>query len=83
MDKWLIYNKIVPSAKLQLLSHKGNFILSYNDCTTIREWYKDFEFIDVTWQYTMGQGETRIGVNRINGGINHIKKSHEILIVKR
>ncbi len=66
-----------------LLAHKGNFIISYNDCSTIREWYKDFEFIEVSWQYTMGQGETRIGANRINEGINHVKKSHEVLIIKR
>ncbi|MFH1004647.1 MAG: DNA adenine methylase [Bacteroidota bacterium] len=66
-----------------LLSHKGNFILSYNDCSQIREWYNCFEIINVSWQYTMGQGETRIGFNRINGNRNHIKQSHEILIVKR
>lgn len=66
-----------------LLKHKGGFILSYNDCSTIRNWYKDFKIIDVSWQYTMGQGETRIGLNRINGNRNHIKQSHEILIVKR
>ena len=28
----------------------------------------------------MGQGETRIGKNRIKKGDDHIKKSHEILI---
>jgi len=65
-----------------LLNHKGQFILSYNDCSTIKEWYKDFRFIDVSWQYTMGQGETRIGLNRKNGNLSHIKKSHEVLIVK-
>jgi len=65
-----------------LLKHKGGFILSYNDCSTIREWYKDFMFIDVSWQYTMGQGETRIGFNRKNGNLSHVKKSHEVLIVK-
>ncbi len=31
----------------------------------------------------MGQGETRIGFNRINGNKNHVKQSHEILIVKK
>lgn len=65
-----------------LLKHKGRFILSYNDCSTIREWYKDFLFINVSWQYTMGQGETRIGLNRKNGNMSHVKKSHEVLIVK-
>lgn len=66
-----------------LLEHNGNFILSYNDCTDIREMYKDFEIIDVAWQYTMGQGETRIGFNRKNGDRGHTKQSHEILIIKR
>ena len=66
-----------------LVNHNGKFIVSYNDCQTIREWYKDFELVDVAWQYTMGQGETRIGLNRINKGINHIKQSHEVLIIKR
>jgi DNA adenine methylase len=65
-----------------LLRHKGKFILSYNDCSTIREWYKDFKFIEVSWQYTMGQGETRIGLNRKNEKRSHIKKSHEVLIIK-
>ena len=66
-----------------LLNHQGKFIVSYNDCSTIREWYKDFEIIEVSWQYTMGQGETRIGFNRNIEGISHIKKSHEILIIKK
>ncbi len=65
-----------------LRRHKGGFILSYNDCSTIRAWYADCEIIDVSWQYTMGQGETRIGFNRINENRDHVKKSHEILIVK-
>jgi len=28
----------------------------------------------------MGQGETRIGLNRRNGNGNHVKESHEIII---
>ena len=64
--------------------HKGGFILSYNDCKTIREWYADFEIIEVAWQYTLGQGEIRIGKNRIaNGYKDHVKKSHELLILSR
>jgi DNA adenine methylase len=80
-----VHHKGFPHEKLRdcLLGHKGKFILSYNDCSIIRRWYKDFEIIDVAWQYTMGQGETRIGLNRINNKTNHIKQSHEILIVKR
>ena len=65
-----------------LKKHKGGFILSYNDCEYIRELYKDFEIKKVNWQYTMGQGETRIGTNRKDKGEKaHIKKSNEILIV--
>ena len=63
-----------------LKNHKGGFILSYNDCPTIREYYKDFKQIFPSWQYTMGQGETRIGKNRIESGDDHIKASHEIII---
>ncbi len=65
-----------------LHEHQGGFVLSYNDCSVIREWYKKFDIIEVAWQYTMGQGETRIGINRQNGTNSHIKKSHELLIVK-
>lgn len=65
-----------------LLKHKGGFILSYNDCSTIREWYSGCRIINVSWQYTMGQGETRIGLNRKNENRNHIKSSHEILVVR-
>lgn len=65
-----------------LHNHKNGFILSYNDCATIREWYADFEILEVQWQYTLGQGETRIGKNRIENGTGHVKQSHELLIVK-
>ena len=64
-----------------LCAHRGGFLLSYNDCPTIREWYKDFEVVDVVWQYTMGQGETRIGMNRLADGRGHVKQSHEIMIL--
>ena len=64
-----------------LRRHKGGFVLSYNDCETIRDWYADCEIIEVKWQYTMGQGETRIGKNRVESGACHVKDSHELLIV--
>lgn len=66
-----------------LLKHKGKFVLSYNNCETIREYYKDFEQIFPTWNYSMGNGETRIGKNREEAGITNSKDSHEILILKR
>jgi len=65
-----------------LNNHKGRFILSYNDCDWVRNAYKKFKIIEPKWQYTMGQGETRIGKNRIErGDTNNIKKSHELLIL--
>jgi DNA adenine methylase len=66
-----------------LKNHKGGFILSYNNCETIREYYKEFEFHYPSWNYSMGNGEKRIGKNRIEAGITNSKDSHEILIVKR
>ena len=66
-----------------LLEHKGDFVLSYNNCETIRKYYSDFEFFYPEWAYSMGSGEKRIGKNRKDMGINNIKQSHEILIVKR
>jgi len=65
-----------------LLNHKGGFILSYNDAPTIRKWYKDFKIIELPIHYTMGQGETRIGINRKIKNTNHIKKTKELLIIK-
>lgn len=66
-----------------LLNHKGNFVMSYNNCETIREYYKDFELFYPSWSYSMGNGEKRIGKNRQEMGITNTKDSHEILIVKR
>ena len=63
-----------------LHSHKGSFILSYNNCETIREYYKDFKQVFPEWKYSYGQGESRIGKNRTDGKIT--KESHEILIIK-
>lgn len=63
-----------------LKKHKGGFVLSYNNCPTIREYYREFKQLFPSWQYTMGQGETRIGKNRKDGNNNHIKESHELLI---
>ena len=65
-----------------LYEHKEGFVLSYNNCQTIRNWYTDFAILEVQWQYTLGQGETRIGKNRIENESGHVKQSHELLIVK-
>jgi len=63
-----------------LKNHRGGFILSYNNCPTIRSYYEELQQFFPSWQYTMGQGETRIGKNRLNGNGNHVKESHEILV---
>jgi len=63
-----------------LHNHKGKFILSYNNCETIREYYKDFDLYYPTWHYSYGIGERRIGKHKQELG-NKPKKSHEILIV--
>lgn len=66
-----------------LKNHKGKFILSYNDCEFVRQAYKDFKILEPKWQYTMGQGETRMGKNRTQrGDENNVKSSHELLIIK-
>ncbi len=67
-----------------LLKHEGDFVMSYNNCETIREYYKDFELFYPKWAYSISKGEKRIGKNRIelNEG-KIVKDSHEILIVKR
>ena len=54
----------------QLHNHRGPFILSYNDCPTIREYYKDFKQEFPVWHYSYSQG---------TGGKT---ESHEILILK-
>ena len=64
-----------------LHNHKGSFMLSYNNCETIREYYKDFELRYPSWSYSFGNGETRIGKNKQEVG-NTPKESHEILIIK-
>lgn len=65
----------------RLHNHKGNFILSYNNCETIREYYKDFDLYYPEWHYSYALGETRIGKNKEEVG-NKPKESHEILVVK-
>jgi len=64
-----------------LLAHKGGFVLSYNDCSKIRKWYKGFQMTTPSWQYSFSQGDTRIGPNRLNNNNGlYTKKSHELLI---
>ena len=65
-----------------LAEHRGGFVLSYNDCSAVRQMYSDCRVFEVAWQYTLGQGETRIGKNRVDRGtITNVKRSHELLII--
>tara|TARA_A100000172_G_C3034282_1_gene107899 strand:- start:49 stop:954 length:906 start_codon:yes stop_codon:yes gene_type:complete len=65
-----------------LHNHKGSFILSYNNCETIREYYKDFTLLYPEWHYSYQAGEKRVGKNKKERGVEHSKKeSHEILIL--
>jgi len=80
-----VHHKGFDHEKLRdlLYNHKGRFILSYNNCETIREYYKDFTLSYPKWHYSYQAGETRVGKNKIKKGIEHNKKdSHEILICK-
>lgn len=63
-----------------LKKHKAGFFMTYNDCPFIRELYKDYKQVFPSWQYTYGQGETRIGKNREKTQTN-VKESHEIFII--
>ena len=65
---------------MMLSRHEGPFVLSYNNCETIREWYSEYELVYPEWHYSYSLGETRVGKNKEN---NDPKKSHEILIIKR
>lgn len=72
-----------------LKKHRGGFLMTYNNCLGVRELYKDCKFEYPEWQYTYGQGETRIGKNRqqstndnIKAQLPWVKESHEIIIIK-
>jgi DNA adenine methylase len=78
-----IHHNGFPHEELRdlLKTHKGGFLLTYNDCPTIRAWYSEFQQVFPSWQYTYSQGETRIGKNREEGRGDNKKESHEIFII--
>ena len=51
----------------EILSKKDKWIMTYNDCSFIRDLYKDYIILNVDWTY----------------GMNSTKKSSEIVIIKR
>tara|TARA_B100001769_G_scaffold275214_1_gene276343 strand:- start:7435 stop:8763 length:1329 start_codon:yes stop_codon:yes gene_type:complete len=65
------HNKFNHKRMCELLkNHKGGFMITYNNCSPIREMYKEYKFEYPEWQYTYGQGETRVGKNRMNNSTN-------------
>lgn len=65
-----------------LYNHKGGFLLTYNNCSKVLEWYRDYEIYFPEWHYSFGQGEVRIGKNREEDG-EYVKRSHEVIIVSK
>lgn len=66
-------------------SRNTEFIISYNDCGTIREWFEDHEQFYPKWQYSYQQGETRkknTDGESVRGAKDSRKTGDEILIVK-
>ena len=52
-------------ALAQILRNRDGWILSYNDCSMIRDLYEGFRFAEVSWKY----------------GMSSNKKSNEVLIL--
>ena len=80
--KWLESEKKANKLAEMLKKHKGGFLMTYNNCSAVRDLYGDCKFEYPEWQYTYGQGETRIGKNRQITTNDNIKESHEIIIIK-
>jgi len=59
-------------------NHKGKFILSYNNCETIREYYKDFELSYPKWHISYAYNTDKGGDSE-----RRSKESHEIVICKK
>ena len=75
----------VISAIDMMNQRASEFIISYNDCGTIRDWFKDHEQFYPKWQYSFQQGETRKkneDGESIKGAKDSRKTGDEILIVK-
>lgn len=66
--------------KEMLSKHNGKFLLSYNDCDYIKDLYRDFNIIELSWKSSYGVGETRIGKNRLLKDGTNKKDNLELLI---
>lgn len=67
-----------------MINRNTEWIISYNNCGTIRDWFKDFEQEYPEWQYSYQQGETRSkdgdGISQ-RGTKDSRKTGKEILII--
>jgi DNA adenine methylase len=67
-----------------MCSRDSQFVISYNNCGTIRSWYDQFEQLYPEWQYSYQQGETRSKNDQgesVRGSRDSRKMGREILIV--
>ena len=67
-----------------MLNRSSEWIISYNDCGTIRKWFENHEQFYPKWQYSFQQGETRKkndNGDSIKGAKDSRKTGDEILIV--
>ena len=67
-----------------MVNRNSEWIISYNNCGTIRDWYTGFEQLYPEWQYSYQQGETRKKNDEgqsVKGGKDSRKTGKEILIV--
>lgn len=62
-----------------MIDRNTEWLISYNDCGTIRNWYPGLEFQFPEWQYSYQQGETR--KDGVKGARDNSKECKEILIV--
>ena len=64
-DSGNLHREFDHKALHELLSERSKWVLSYNNCYTVRQMYKDYKFYYPDWKYGMGED----------------KESKEILIV--
>lgn len=67
-----------------MLGRNTEWIISYNDCGTIRNWFSAHEQVYPKWQYSFQQGETRqkdAEGNSVKGAKDSRKTGDEILII--
>ena len=80
-DKGNMHKGFDHLALYEVLSSRSNWILSYNNKEWIREMYKDYEILDVSWAYSMNNIYSK--KEREAGQKKKMKESSEILIINK